>query len=57
LADYLGCGLAQLSSTLADLGVLDVDAVHAGEDTVPLATAVEGQERCDDPESSPLCFA
>jgi Zn-dependent peptidase ImmA (M78 family)/transcriptional regulator with XRE-family HTH domain len=57
LADYLGCGLADVGPALAGLGIVDVDAARASDETVPLATAVERQERCDDPESSPLCFA
>jgi Zn-dependent peptidase ImmA (M78 family) len=57
LAEYLGCGLSDLAAALAEFGVLDYLQSADGEELPSTTEAADGQERCDDPESSPLCFA
>lgn len=57
LAEYLACGLPELPSRLSELGVVDPALCDDVEPDAPRAETVDKQERCDDPESSPLCFA
>ena len=57
LAEYLGCGLRDLAAELEQYGVLGYSEASEGEQLPSLHGTPDRQERCDDPESSPLCFA